>query len=166
MAMRLLSSPRSVAVEMIKLLDSAFTQGDLIDQFTAENPQAGAIVTMSGKVRATANGEAVKTLRIDHYPGVTSEQITIETDKAKTRFSLTGALVIHRVGDILPGETIVLVATAAIHRREAFEGCDYLMDYLKSQAYFWKKETTDKNARWIEPHARDYNDAARWRDKQ
>lgn len=171
MATKLPSCPQLVAVDTvmvrtIKLVDSPFTPGEVIDQFTTANADAGAIVTMLGKVRAMANGERVKTLHIDHYSDVTEAGIKAAVETAKNRWSLNGVTVMHRIGEIAPGETIVLVATAAVHRREAFEACDYLMDYLKSGAYFWKKEITDKTERWIEPRQQDYDDAARWREKE
>jgi molybdopterin synthase catalytic subunit len=99
---------------------------------------------------------------LEAYPGFTEREIGAMVDAAVDRFGLQDAAVIHRIGPIPPGEPIVLVLTAAPHRREAFEACDYLMDYLKSRAPFWKKEYGPDGARWVEPTARDLSDIGRW----
>ena len=101
-------------------------------------------------------------LELEAYLGFTEPWIETLVEEARTRFSLSGVRVIHRVGSILPGEAIVFVATAAAHRRQAFEGADFLMDHLKSRAPFWKKEHGPDGARWIEPRQADYQDLTRW----
>jgi len=105
---------------------------------------------------------AATALELQAYPGFTEVEIGRMVEAATARFSLHDALVIHRHGRIAPGEPIVMVATASAHRREAFEACDYLMDYLKSRAPFWKKEHGPAGARWVEPTERDLDDLARW----
>jgi molybdopterin synthase catalytic subunit len=118
------------------------------------------VVSFTGIARAGAG--AVTRLELEAYPGFTVTEIERIAAAARTRFSLQDLLIVHRVGDIAPGEAIVFVATAAAHRREAFEAADHLMDYLKSRAPFWKKEHGPDGARWIEPTERDRSDAARW----
>jgi molybdopterin synthase catalytic subunit len=99
---------------------------------------------------------------LEAYPGFTDTAIAGFADDAKARFGLQDYAVVHRIGRIAPGEAVVFVATAAAHRRAAFEACDLLMDYLKSRAPFWKKEHGPDGGRWIEPTARDRTDAKRW----
>ncbi len=121
---------------------------------------AGGVVTFSGVMRS--EGGQATCLFLDHYPGFTEKVIQDFADGAAHRFDLAAWRIIHRVGEIAPGETIVFVGTAARHRREAFSACDYLMDYLKSAAPFWKRETGPGGERWIEPTARDHIDRQRW----
>ncbi|MEO1014507.1 MAG: molybdenum cofactor biosynthesis protein MoaE [Pseudomonadota bacterium] len=128
---------------------------------------AGAIVAFTGLVRGkTGDGEDVSRLTLQHYPGFTEKEITRIVSKASVRWPLVGSRIIHRTGDLESGEPIVFVATASIHRRAAFEAADFLMDYLKADAPFWKKETRGDNAMWIEPRAEDLIDKARWRDSE
>ena len=101
-------------------------------------------------------------MELQAYPGFTDVEIQRIAEAARDRFSLQDLLIVHRIGEIAPGEAIVFVATAARHRREAFEAADQLMDYLKSRAPFWKREHGPDGARWIEPTERDVADAARW----
>lgn len=134
--------------------------------FEALATQAGGIVTFSGHVRNSTASGPVKSLTLQAYSPMTENGILNAMDKAKTRWSLDHASVIHRIGQMHPAETIVFVATAAAHRRAAFEAADYLMDYLKTEAIFWKKEETESSAYWIEPREDDYSDAARWTKKE
>ncbi|MBB5519326.1 molybdenum cofactor biosynthesis protein MoaE [Amphiplicatus metriothermophilus] len=123
--------------------------------------RAGAIATFLGQVRGE-NG-AVASLALEHYPGLTEAEIGRIAEQACARWPLEAVAIAHRVGVMAPGEPIVFVAAAAAHRRPAFEAVDFLMDYLKSEAPFWKKETgADGSARWIEPRAEDSRDKARW----
>ena len=124
--------------------------------FSAGRDDAGALVTFCGYCRAMNKGEAVEELRLDHYEGFTEKEITRITQEVADRFSCPDLLVIHRVGVIRPGEAIVLVAAMAAHRANAFEAVRVLMDYLKTDAPLWKKETGPSGARWIEPRAEDY----------
>jgi molybdopterin synthase catalytic subunit len=114
----------------------------------------------TGGPGAAAGAAAI--LELEAYPGFTEAAIGEIADQARARFGLADLLILHRVGKIAPGEAIVFVATAASHRREAFEACDFLMDYLKSRAPFWKKEHGPQGERWIEPRAQDHADIARW----
>ena len=145
---------------MIRLTDQPFEPGSLLTGFSADRTETGAIASFSGLARAEAG--STTTLTLEAYPGFTERAIERIADEARDRFSLQDLMVVHRVGDIAPGEAIVFVATAAPHRRAAFEACDFLMDYLKSRAPFWKKETGPDGPRWIEPRDQDHADIARW----
>ncbi len=124
--------------------------------FSAGRDDAGALVTFCGYCRAANKGEAVEELRLDQYEGFTEKEITRITQEIAVRFSCPDLLVIHRVGAIRPGEAIVLVAALAAHRANAFEAVKVLMDYLKTDAPLWKKETGSLGAHWIEPRPEDY----------
>jgi molybdopterin synthase catalytic subunit len=145
---------------MIRLTDQPFDPGALLGGFCAGRSETGAVASFTGLARAEQG--AATTLELEAYPGFTEAQITLMADAARQRFSLHDLLIVHRTGKIAPGEAVVFVATAAAHRRAAFEACDHLMDYLKSRAPFWKKEHGPHGARWIEPTARDLSDAERW----
>ena len=121
---------------------------------------AGAVVTFTGIVRDLSGGLAA--MEIEHYPGMTERAILDITRQAVSRWELIDALVIHRHGTLRVGEPIMMVATAARHRTSAFEAAEFLMDYLKSRAPFWKKEHGPDGARWIEPRQADYQDLTRW----
>jgi len=123
---------------------------------------AGAVTSFTGVMRDESGAAAALTL--EHYPGYTEAEIQKIADRATDRFSLLGLVVHHRIGRMVPGEVIVFVAAASAHRREAFEACDYVMDYLKSAAPLWKKEEGPKGERWIEPTERDQSDRQRWED--
>ena len=148
---------------MITLSEAPFDPGALLSEFSKGRSEVGAIATFTGLARAEAGEAAI--LELEAYPGFTEAEIGRIAEQARTRFALDDLMVRHRVGRIAPGEPIVFVATAAKHRRAAFEACDFLMDYLKSRAPFWKKEHGPAGARWIEPRAEDHADVARW-DKE
>ncbi len=145
---------------MISLTDQPFEPGALLTQFCAGRDETGAVASFVGLARAE-QGQAAA-LELEAYPGFTDVAIGDFAEAAKARFHLHDYHIVHRVGRIAPGEAIVFVATAASHRREAFEACDFLMDWLKSRAPFWKKEHGPGGARWIEPTDRDRTDASRW----
>ncbi len=145
---------------MIRLTESPFEPGELLSGFCRDRSETGAVATFTGLARAEEGATAV--LELEAYPGFTESEIGKIAAEAQGRFALQDLLIVHRVGKIAPGEAIVFVATAAPHRRAAFEACDYLMDYLKSRAPFWKKEHGPDGARWIEPRAQDHADIARW----
>jgi molybdopterin synthase catalytic subunit len=145
---------------MIRLTEQAFDPGALLSGFCQGRMEVGAVASFTGLARAEAGAAAI--LELEAYPGFTEAAIGEIADQARARFGLADLLILHRVGKIAPGEAIVFVATAASHRREAFEACDFLMDYLKSRAPFWKKEHGPQGERWIEPRAQDHADIARW----
>ncbi len=137
-----------------------FDLGAQSNAFVAAVGGAGAVVTFTGLVRD--NGGDLSAMEIEHYPGMTEKAISAMMDEAMARWSLVDALVIHRFGRLEGGEPIMMVATAARHRAAAFEAAEFLMDYLKSRAPFWKKESTVSGADWVA--ARDEDEAAlgRW----
>lgn len=144
----------------VRLQAEPFDPGALLAGFAQGRLETGAIVSFTGLARAEAG--SVDALELDAYPGFTDAAIAAMAEAATARFQLHDLLVVHRTGRIAPGEPIVFVATAAAHRRAAFEAADQLMDYLKSRAPFWKKSAGPAGERWIEPTPRDYEDAARW----
>jgi len=144
----------------VRLQSDKFEPGDLLAAFCKGRRDVGAVVSFTGLVRA--EGESVQALELEAYPGFTDLQIGAMADAAVERHGLIDVLVVHRTGHLRPGDPIVFVATAAAHRRAAFEAADQLMDYLKSRAPFWKKSHEAQGARWIEPALQDYQDAQRW----
>jgi molybdopterin synthase catalytic subunit len=139
-----------------------FDAGALLSQFSQGRTRSGGIVSFTGLAREATDGQAVVALELDAYPGFTEPAIAAMETEAFTRFPVQDLLVVHRYGPIAPGEAIVFVAAAAEHRRAAFEAADFLMDYLKTRAPFWKKESGPDGERWIEPRPSDYDDALRW----
>lgn len=144
----------------VSLQNSPLEPGALLAAFAKDRSITGAVVTFTGLARADAGPET--RLELEAYPGFTEREISRIADDATARFALQDVMIVHRTGSIAPGEAIVFVAAAAAHRREAFEAADFLMDYLKSRAPFWKKEAGPDGARWVEPTARDQADVARW----
>lgn len=144
----------------VRLTEDPFDPGALLTAFSAGRTETGAVATFTGIARAEAGATAV--LELEAYPGFTEREIGKIAEEARGRFGLHDLAILHRVGKIAPGQPIVFVATAAGHRRAAFEACDFLMDYLKSKAPFWKKEHGPEGARWVEPTAQDHADRDRW----
>ena len=138
----------------VRLTFDVFDPGALLTEFCRGRSEVGAVATFTGIARAEAG--ATVALELEAYPGFTEAQIGKVADRARVRFGLDDLLILHRVGKIAPGEPVVFVATAARHRRAAFEACDFLMDYLKSKAPFWKKEHGPDGARWVEPTDQDH----------
>lgn len=130
----------------------------------AGDAAVGAVASFIGTVRDRNGGMAgeVSAMELEHYPGMTEKAIEAMVDAAFARFQIRGARVIHRVGLLQPGEQIVLVAVSSAHRGQAFQACEFLMDYLKTQAPFWKKESTPDGARWVDARVADDEAAARW----
>jgi molybdopterin synthase catalytic subunit len=124
---------------------------------------AGAVVTFTGAVRGdSGDGSAVSALELEHYPGMTERAIEAMVAEARRRFEIRTVRVVHRIGRLLPGDQIVLVAVTAAHRGAAFQACEFLIDCLKTQAPFWKKETTPAGARWVDARCADDEAVARW----
>jgi len=144
----------------ISLTAHSFEPGVLLTRFCAGRAETGAVASFVGLARAEHGRATV--LELEAYPGFTDAAIARFAEEAKARFGLHDYRIVHRIGRIAPGEAIVFVATAAGHRRAAFEACDFLMDWLKSRAPFWKKEHGPDGDRWIEPTAQDRTDAERW----
>ena len=140
----------------VRIVQQDFDPQAEVAAFAAGRDDAGALVSFVGTCRAGTGGVAVEELRIDHYPGFTEKEIARLAEDTAKRFDCPDLLVVHRVGTIRPGEAIVLVAALSTHRSDAFEVVRILMDYLKTDAPLWKKETGPNGARWIEPRAEDY----------
>ena len=145
----------------IRVQEAPFDLGAEANAFAAAQTGAGALVTFTGIVRDLA-GEDLKVMEIEHYPGMTEKALKDIAEQAKDRWELTGVLVLHRYGNLAPAEPIMMVATAAPHRVAAFEAAEFLMDYLKSRAPFWKKEITAQDAGWVESKAEDEAALDRW----
>ena len=128
----------------------------------AGDPRVGAVAAFIGLVRDINDAAAVTTLTLEHYPGMTEKALARIVDEAKSRWSVYDALVVHRVGELKPTDQIVLVVVTGAHRGEAFAACEFIMDYLKTRAPFWKKEQTPAGERWVEARASDDDAAARW----
>ena len=132
----------------------------------AGNPRIGAIASFIGLVRDVNDGSGVSTLSLEHYPGMTEKALEKIVADARARWDVIDCTVIHRVGELKPTDQIVLVIVASSHRGEAFEACEFIMDYLKTEAPFWKKEVTPEGARWVDSRESDSSAALRWQDKQ
>ena len=129
----------------------------------ARNPKIGAIVSFVGTVRDLNDGASVAEMELEHYPGMTEQALEAIIAEARTRWEFFDALVIHRVGPLKPMDQIVLVVVSSKHRREAFSACEFIVDYLKTAAPFWKKEQTPDGARWVDARVTDDEAMARWR---
>ncbi|WP_334153361.1 molybdenum cofactor biosynthesis protein MoaE [Tepidimonas sp.] len=139
-----------------------FDLGTEVAALRAGDAGVGAVCAFLGTVRDVNDGEAVATLELEHYPGMTERAIEAMIDEAARRFDIRGVRVIHRVGVLQPQDPIVLVAVTSAHRGQAFQACEFLMDYLKTQAPFWKKEHTPQGARWVDARLSDDAALARW----
>ncbi len=129
------------------------------------DPRVGAVVTFLGTVRDMNDGSQVKGMTLEHYPGMTEKALEDIISQANTRWDLYQTLVIHRVGPLLPEDQIVMVAVTSAHRGEAFSACEFIMDYLKTAAPFWKKEDTPEGARWVDARIADDAAMTRWNQK-
>ena len=147
---------------MLRISDEPFEAGAELSAFERDAAGAGAVVSFTGLVRDVAAAGDVKALHLQAYSPMTERGIAKAMEDAQERWPLTALRIIHRTGSMAPGDAIVFVATASTHRRAAFEAADFLMDYLKTEAVFWKKEITDTGERWIEPRSQDHEDRARW----
>ena len=151
----------------IRVQHEAFDAGAEINAFCARNATSGGVATFIGQMRDfrgpdRARGEPVTAMTLDHYPGMAERELAQLVAEARTRWPLDDVLVIHRFGTLAPGDAIVLVATATAHRGDAFAACAFIMDWLKTKAPFWKKETTPSGADWVEARDADAAQAARW----
>jgi len=139
-----------------------FDLGAEVAALRAGNAKVGAVAAFIGLVRDLNDGSGVSTLTLEHYPGMTEAALEEICAQARARWDLLNLLVIHRVGELAPLDQIVLVAVSAAHRGEAFAACEFVMDYLKTRAPFWKKERTPQGERWVDARSSDDEAAARW----
>jgi molybdopterin synthase catalytic subunit len=139
-----------------------FDFGNEITRLRATDPKIGAVVSFLGTVRDMNEGAAVSEMELEHYPGMTEKALEDIVRQAKERWNIVDALVIHRVGPLKPLEQIVLVAVASAHRGEAFAACEFIIDYLKMRAPFWKKEQTSAGARWVDARVSDDTAMKKW----
>ena len=144
----------------VRIQQADFNVDAEADALRAGDGRVGAVCAFVGTVRDA--GGAVQAIELEHYPGMTERAIAAMVREAQERFGILGARVVHRVGSLAAGERIVLVATAAQHRRAAFEACEFIMDVLKTQAPFWKKEYTAQGARWVDARVSDDAALQRW----
>lgn len=133
-----------------------------VDLIKSAQSSTGAVVSFIGTVRDLAS-ESLISLTIEHYPGMTEKSLTLIADKAREKWELESITIIHRVGTLSIGDQIVLVITSSKHRQEAFDSCNYIMDYLKTDAPFWKKEASDKEEKWVINRSSDEKQKNRWR---
>jgi len=145
----------------VRVQMAAFDSGAELSGFAKGRADAGAIVSFTGIVRDLASG-GLDRMEIEHYPGMTERALGQIEAEATRRWGLKDSLIIHRFGSLRPGEMIMMVVTAAPHRKDAFEAAEFLMDYLKSRAPFWKKEYTSDGALWVESRAEDEDALTRW----
>ncbi|MDR6582133.1 molybdopterin synthase catalytic subunit MoaE [Herbaspirillum sp. BH-1] len=134
-----------------------------VAQLRLSNPRVGAVVSFVGTVRDLNEGAAVSAMELEHYPVMTERALEQIVEQAKARWPIFDALVIHRIGPMQPLEQIVLVAVTSPHRGEAFSACEFIMDYLKTQAPFWKKEQTPDGARWVDARESDDTALSKWK---
>ena len=149
--------PRTVRIQT-----EDFDLGAEIAALRTADAGVGAVASFIGTVRDRNDGLGVSRMELEHYPGMTEKAIEAMVEDAFGRFDLRGATVIHRVGALLPRDQVVLVAVSSAHRGAAFQACEFLMDYLKTQAPFWKKETTPAGARWVDARVSDDRALQRW----
>jgi molybdopterin synthase catalytic subunit len=148
----------------VRVQHEDFDVGAEIQRLTGTRTDVGAVVTFTGLVRGEAKGQPIASMTLEHYPGMTEQELARVEAEAHARWPLQASLIIHRIGELKPGENIVLVVTASAHRQAAFDAANFLMDYLKTSAPFWKKETSlDGKGHWVD--ARDSDEAAldKWR---
>jgi molybdopterin synthase catalytic subunit len=146
----------------VRVQSEDFDAGAEIARMRRGNPKIGGIAAFVGVVRDVNNGDPVAGMTLEHYPGMTERSIEAIITEARARWQVLDALVIHRIGALAPTDQIVLVVVAAPHRGDAFAACEFLMDYLKTRAPFWKKERTPAGSRWVEARTSDDEAAARW----
>ncbi len=146
----------------VKIQREDFDPQSVIDALCKGRADIGAVVTFVGLVRDTAQSESISAMELEHYPGMTEKALQDIVEQARQRWQLQGASIIHRVGKLKPAEQIVMVAVASPHRGEAFQACEFMIDFLKTRAPFWKKEYTAQGAHWVDARVSDDNALKRW----
>jgi molybdopterin synthase catalytic subunit len=151
-----------MAYPRVDIRSGDFDLSEEVETLRASDKRIGAVCTFTGTVRDRNDGLNVSSMELEHYPGMTEKAIETMIDEALKRFDIFGARVVHRVGLLQPLDQVVLVAVTSAHRGESFKACEFLMDYLKTQAPFWKKEQSPDGARWVDARATDDAALAKW----
>ena len=154
-----------MAAARVSIQSADFDVAAELEALHAQDPRVGAVCSFVGTVRGANQGQEdakVLSMELEHYPGMTEKAIEAMIDEAHRRFDIFAARVVHRVGLLVPGDRIVLAAVTSAHRGQSFQACEFLMDYLKTQAPFWKKEHTPDGARWVDARSSDDAALARW----
>ena len=146
----------------VRVQQEDFDVGEEITRLRLQYPQAGAVVSFTGQVRDLNDGLSVASLTLEHYPGMTEKSLAAIIEQARQRWPILDAVVIHRVGTLPPQAQIVLVIVASAHRGDAFAACEFIMDYLKTEAPFWKKEATPDGSQWLDARESDQAARERW----
>jgi molybdopterin synthase catalytic subunit len=149
----------------IAVQNDTFDLAKEVAELYQNNPKVGAVASFLGLVRDINQGQNVSAMTLEHYPGMTEKALAKIVDDAQARWEVLDYCVIHRVGPLYPTDPIVLVAVASSHRGDAFAACEYIMDFLKTQAPFWKKEATPEGEQWVDARESDDYAAARWREE-
>ncbi|HUL67457.1 MAG TPA: molybdopterin synthase catalytic subunit MoaE [Burkholderiaceae bacterium] len=151
---------------MVRIQREPFDVSAELERLRGGDPQVGAVACFIGVVRDLSEGDRVATISLEHYPGMTEKALEDIVAQARARWNIRDVLIIHRIGELHPTDPIVLVAVTSAHRGEAFEACEFVMDYLKTDAPFWKKEATPAGARWVDARAADDVARSRWDTKR
>lgn len=149
-------------MDLIRVQNEAFNPAEEISRLSKANRSMGAVVSFIGTMRDLNDGDKVTAMTLEHYPGMTEKALQQIVQQARAQWPLDQVVVIHRVGRILPAEAIVLVAVTATHRGEAFDACEFVIDFLKTRAPFWKKEETEKGSRWVDARESDDQALSQW----
>ena len=147
----------------VRVQEADFDAGAEVESLTRGRLDVGAVASFVGLVRDANDGSSVRGLTLEHYPGMTEKALEDICAEASARWDIIDMVVIHRVGALKPGDRIVLVGVASAHRGHAFEACEFVMDYLKTRAPFWKREDTPEGSRWVDARASDDAAAERWK---
>ncbi|MGZ5060527.1 MAG: molybdopterin synthase catalytic subunit MoaE [Usitatibacter sp.] len=147
----------------VRVQEADFDTGRELDTLTGGRRDVGAVASFVGLVRDANDGSAVSAMTLEHYPGMTEKALQDICAQAHARWQLIDSLVIHRVGALKPGDRIVLVGVSSAHRGDAFAACEFIMDYLKTRAPFWKREETPQGSRWVEARSSDDSAAEKWK---
>ncbi len=150
------------AMNQIRIQKEPFDIAAIQEEMRTANPAIGAVVTFLGQMRDINEGDQVSSMTLEHYPGMTEKALQAIVDEADQRWELMGIRVVHLVGELQPLDPIVLVAVASSHRGEAFQACEFIIDYLKTRAPFWKKESTADGERWVDARHGDSDAEERW----
>ncbi len=150
------------AMNQIRIQSEPFDIAAIQEEMRTANPAIGAVVAFLGQMRDINEGDQVSSMTLEHYPGMTEKALQAIVDEADQRWELMGVRVVHLVGELQPLDPIVLVAVASSHRGEAFQACEFIIDYLKTRAPFWKKESTADGERWVDARHGDSDAEERW----